>query len=176
MCSTPPPQPHVQVLTSALNLAEHPAPLFFIPCGIVIVLLVSVTDSLPMPFYLSTSLPQSSRMQIGCDRAIVKPIRQGERNGSAKINGRIGWISVIEMCDIWDCVSHCLHLRLLRISKNTWHKSPYHKMTVQEISLKLDTQYSAGLRIYKWLNADQHWLIISHSRLNPSDPCANAHA
>lgn len=106
-----------------------------------------------MPFYLSASLPQSSRMQIGCDRAIVKPIRQAERNGSAKINGRIGWISVIEICDIWDCMSHCLHLCPLRTCRNTWYKSPYHKMTARnkpEIRYTVQCRFTYPQMLERW--------------------------
>lgn len=89
-------------------MAKHSARLFLASLpGILIVLAVSgeQCDSRAPPptFHLPASALQSSAMQIGSDRAIVKAIRQRkgvEQLGQDQWGGESGWISALELCDV----------------------------------------------------------------------------
>lgn len=82
MSSTTPPQSHVESLTYTLKVTSHTWP----PQAALPHLsenhncVTCLCRRLPVTFYLSLSLPQSSRMQIVSDRAIVNSItrRQSE--------------------------------------------------------------------------------------------------
>lgn len=136
--SDSPAKGYMSRLNTPLGSSSPPSP------GILIVLAVSVeqcdSPAPPPTFHLPASALQSSAMQIGSDRAIVKPIRQ--RKGVEQL-GQDQWGSQ-DGSQRWNCATALVTFRSPKIPAQHFAGAPKNRF-----------RSDAGSRQMRWSNVGQ---------------------